>query len=367
MGARVDLLATDLEQVVSRESPSADIASLHRCADVLTDVVMRRLGEAFVRTEADGKPVLRYGARDAPVLLLGHLDTVHPIGTLDRVPFSVRDGVARGPGVFDMKAGLVQAIHAITELADRGQAALLVTADEEIGSPNSRTVIEDAARHASAVLVLEASSNGRLKTARKGVSNYRIDATGRAAHAGLEPEKGANACLGVAHAALAAAELADTVSGTTVTPTVASAGTTTNTVPAIGSVALDVRAVTSAEQHRVDEALRRMSSPVPDVNLELEGGINRPPLEAEHSARLFDVAVKVAAELGLEAVEREHVGGGSDGNFTAALGVDTLDGLGAVGAGAHTDHEWVDLAALDARTSLVAGLVERVARGGVDE
>jgi glutamate carboxypeptidase len=209
-------LLADLETLVRCESPSSDVAALHRCADLVAEIGATRLGAPPIRQEAGGKPVLRFGAEEAPVLLLGHLDTVHPIGTLARVPFAVTDGRVTGPGVFDMKAGLVMALHALA--ARPGSATLLVTSDEEIGSPDSRPVIEAAAGSARAVFVLEASSGGRLKTSRKGVSNYRLEIVGRAAHAGLEPEKGANACVALAHAVLAAADLADPAAGTTVTP-----------------------------------------------------------------------------------------------------------------------------------------------------
>lgn len=366
-----ELMLADLEQLIRCESPSSDPDALRRCADLLTDIGTARLGSAPVRSEAGGKPVLRFGPADPTVLLLGHLDTVHPHGTLAEAPYRVDEGRVYGPGVFDMKAGLVQALHAMARAEHRDEVALLVTSDEELGSPDSRSVIEAAALGTKAVLVLEASSAGRLKTARKGVSNYELVFTGRAAHAGLEPEKGANACLAMAHAVIAVAGLAS--EGTTVTPTVASAGTTSNTVPDQASLLVDVRALTSAEQERVDLAIRAVVSEVPDVRLEVLGGINRPPLDPESSARLFDLAQEVAAELDLPALESAHVGGGSDGNFTAGLGIDTLDGLGAVGDGAHTRHEWTDVAALVDRTRLVSALVDRIVsdkpgadRGGVD-
>lgn len=351
-----DLLA-DLEPLVCCESPSADVAALHRCADLLAELGAARLGAQAVRDEAGGKPVLRFGPADAPVLLLAHLDTVHPVGTLDRVPYRLADGRITGPGTFDMKAGLVMALHALAARPDA--AALLVTSDEEIGSPDSRPVIEAAARGVSAVLVLEASSGGRLKTARKGVSNYVLELRGRAAHAGLEPERGANACMALAHAVLGAAALADPAAGTTVTPTVASAGTTVNTVPDRAELALDVRAATAAEQQRVDDGVRTLRTPN-DIALVVHGGINRLPLQATASDRLFGLAQRAAADLGLGPIEGEQVGGGSDGNFTAALGVETLDGLGAVGAGAHTEHEWVDAGALSERTALLIRLIELI-------
>ena len=351
-------LLADLEPLVCCESPSADSAALHRCADLLAELGAARWGVPAARDEVGGTPVLRFGPADAPVLLLGHLDTVHATGTLDRVPYRVADGRITGPGVFDMKAGLVMALRAVAERSET--AALLVTSDEEVGSPHSRAVIEEVARGAKAVLVLEASSGGRLKTARKGVSKYVLELRGRASHAGLEPEKGANACLALAHVVIAAAAHAVPADGTTVTPTVASAGTTANTVPDRGELAIDVRAATVAEQQRVDEGLRGLDTGVDDVELVVHGGINRPPMPNSASARLFELAQRAAADLGLGTIQGEHVGGGSDGNFTAAIGVATLDGLGAVGAGAHTEHEWVDAAGLVERTQVLIRLIDLI-------
>lgn len=358
-----DLMLADLERLICCESPSSDLDALHRCADVLTGIGTTRLGQAPVRTEAGGRPVLRFGPADPAVLLLGHLDTVHPIGTLAQTPYRVIDGRVYGPGVFDMKLGLVQALHAMAACTSRDDVALLVTADEELGSPASRTVIETAAARSRAVLVLEASVDGKLKTARKGVSTYELQFTGRAAHAGLEPEKGANTSLALAQAILAVSDLADASVGTTVTPTVARSGVTINTVPDTASLAIDVRAASRDEQERVDKAIRALPSPVDGVSIEVLGGINRPPLEASLSSELFAVAQEVAGELGLPPLEGAHVGGGSDGNFTAGLGIPTLDGLGAVGNGAHTVHEWADVDAFGERTRLLTGLIDRIAAG----
>ncbi|TCC63194.1 M20 family peptidase [Kribbella pittospori] len=357
-----DLMLADLERLICCESPSSDLDALHRCADVLTGIGTTRLRQAPVRSEAGGRPVLRFGPADPAVLLLGHLDTVHPIGTLEQTPYRVIDGRVYGPGVFDMKLGLVQALHAMAACTSE-DVGLLITADEELGSPASRTVIEAAAAESRAVLVLEASVDGKLKTARKGVSTYELQFTGRAAHAGLEPEKGANTSLALAQAILAVSDLADTSVGTTVTPTVARSGVTINTVPDNASLAIDVRAASKDEQERVDKAIRSLPSPVDGVSIEVLGGINRPPLEASLSADLFAVAQEVAGELGLPPLEGAHVGGGSDGNFTAGLGIPTLDGLGAVGHGAHTVHEWADVAAFGERTRLLTGLIDRIAAG----
>lgn len=358
--AQRDEMLTDLGRLVTTESPSTEKAALHSCADVLAEIGERLLGTPPRRSEAGGKPVLWFGARSAPVLLLGHLDTVHPVGTLARFPYRISDGRAHGPGVLDMKVGLVQGLHALASAVRAGQAALLVTADEELGSPESRPVIEAAARAARAAFVLEPSAGGKLKTARKGVSRYELELTGRAAHAGLNPGQGANACLGLAHAALITADLADDEAGTTVTPTTATAGSSANTVPDAARLALDVRAATEAEQQRVDRALRALAEPLAGVRLGVHGGVNRPPMDSSAGRELFECARDIAVELGIGPLGSQHVGGGSDGNFTAALGVPTLDGLGAVGAGAHTEREWADVAAIPDRTALLAALLEAV-------
>jgi glutamate carboxypeptidase len=232
--------------------------------------------------------------------------------------------------------------------------AVLLTSDEEIGSPSSRALIEDTARGADAALVLEPSAQGALKHARKGTGNYTLRVDGKASHAGLEPEKGVNALLGLAEVVLAAATLGDVELGTTVTPTVAAAGTATNVVPATATAELDVRVWRMEEADRVDAAVRALRPSV--GQLVVTGGTNRPPMEA--SDALVVAARECADRLGLAALESVAVGGGSDGNFTAAIGVPTLDGLGAVGDGAHAEGEYVEVATMAERAALVAELVE---------
>jgi glutamate carboxypeptidase len=256
-----------------------------------------------------------------------------------------------------MKAGVAQALHAVAALPDRDGVSILITGDEELGSPTSRELIEGEAAGCAAALVLEASADGgALKTARKGVSLYRVRVTGRAAHAGLEPDAGVNSTVELAQQVLAVNALADARLGTTVTPTRAKAGTTTNTVPAAGEFDVDVRVRTLAEQERVDRAMRALSPVLPGARVAIEGGPNRPPLEESASAGLFARALKVAERLDLPSPTRAAVGGASDGNFTAGIGTPTLDGLGAVGGGAHADSEHVVVAGLPHRVALVAGL-----------
>ncbi|WP_193614350.1 M20 family metallopeptidase [Nocardioides lijunqiniae] len=362
----MDAFLADLRELVECESPSSDHGAVARSADVVARVGAAHLGAEPERIVLDGVTHLRWvlGSGSRRVLLVGHHDTVWPLGTLAVRPFSVEDGVVRGPGCFDMLTGLVMAFHALGSLAaDGGPEALdgvtvLVTGDEELGSPTSRGLIEDEARLASAALVLEASADGgALKTERKGVSLYDVRLHGRAAHAGLEPERGVNATLELAHQALVVAALGDPDLGTTVTPTAGRSGTTTNTVPAAASFAVDARVRTVAEQDRVDAAMRALRPVLEGARVEVLGGPNRPPLERAMSTALLERAQGVAGRLGLPALTSVAVGGASDGNFTAGVGTPTLDGLGAVGGGAHADHEHVLVAPIEGRTALLARLV----------
>lgn len=347
----------ELAALVAVESPSASDVATRAAADLLDDLLADRLGSRGEWVGGDRGHLLWSGGGPARVLLLGHVDTVWPFGTTARWPFQVTDGRATGPGAFDMKAGLVQGIHALAGMDDLGGIALLATTDEEVGSPTSRQLIERTSSGCEAVLVLEPSAAGALKTGRKGVSNYELVVHGRAAHAGLEPEKGANAGIELAHQVLALAEVADASAGTTVTPTVMSAGTTGNTVPALARVMVDVRALEPAEQDRVDKALRSLIARSPGCTLELLGGINRPPLAPSSSTALFARAQALSADLGLPPLEGAHVGGASDGNFTAGMGIPTLDGLGAVGDGAHAEGEHVLVDLMQPRAELVRALL----------
>jgi len=366
-----DMLA-DVEALVTCESPSADLAAVARSADVVARVGTRRLGVEPDRIVLDGRTHLRWRLGDGPVrlLLLGHHDTVWPLGSLITHPFTVDGDVLRGPGCLDMKAGVVMALHAAAALqsadalGDRASVTILITGDEEIGSPSSRELIEAEAARCAAALVLEASADGgALKTERKGVSVYQVRVAGRAAHAGLEPERGINAAVELAHQLLAVSALGPADRGTTVTPTLTTAGTTTNTVPAAGEFAVDVRVRDAGEQARVDAALHGLRPVLDGARLEVTGGPNRPPLSADASAWLYARAEVLAANLGLPPLTAAAVGGGSDGNLTAGVGTPTLDGLGAVGGGAHADNEHVLIAELPRRAALVAALVADCAHG----
>ncbi|MFI9550059.1 M20 family metallopeptidase [Nonomuraea endophytica] len=347
-------MLADLEELVRCESFSSDRAAVERSARTVARQGAKLLGAT--PEIIDGIHV-RWTFGGAPrVLLLGHHDTVWPVGTLERLPWSVTDGIARGPGVFDMKAGLVQMFHALTRLPSLDGITVLVTGDEEIGSPTSRGLVEECARGRAATFVLEASADGgALKTARKGASWYELIVYGRAAHAGLEPAKGVNAAIEAAHQILAVSRLAGS-DGTTVTPTLVSAGTTGNTVPERATVSVDVRVPTQQAQARIDKLMRALTPVLPGARLEVRGGQNRPPLEP--AAHLFELARRLATEP----LTGVAVGGASDGNFTAGVGCPTLDGLGAVGGGAHADDEHVVVDRLPVRARLLADLIAEVAR-----
>jgi glutamate carboxypeptidase len=366
--AATPAMAEQLGDLVSAESPSDDLDLLARCAERVAALGASLLRRQPERLEADGRVHLRWqlGDPDTPpaVVLIGHYDTVWPAGTINRFPFAVDgSGRAGGPGAFDMKAGIVQMFHAVSTLGGAAGVTCLLTADEEIGSPTSRRLIEQTARQARAALVLEPSAGGDLKIARKGTSMYDLDVTGRAAHAGLEPEKGANATVELAHQVLAITALGRADLGTTVTPTVAGAGTTTNTVPALATLSIDVRATVVDEQERVDAALRELRPVIEGTSLRLKGGPNRPPFQSSSSSELLRRARQAASRLGLEPPEGVAVGGGSDGNFAAAIGVPTLDGLGAVGDRAHAEGEYVVLDAMPERAALLAVLVADLLAG----
>ncbi|WP_329128212.1 M20 family metallopeptidase [Streptomyces sp. NBC_01465] len=371
-------MLADLEELVRCESFSADHAAVARSAEVVGALGSRLLGARPETMVIDGVTHLRWAFGTPRVLLVGHHDTVWPMGSIKSHPWSVADGIARGPGVLDMKAGLVQMFHAVASLPSPDGVGILVNGDEEVGSATSRQLVEESVRGCAAALVLEASGDdrGALKTARKGTSRYEVVVHGRAAHAGLEPQKGINAAIEAAHQVLSIAGLgttmeaaggADSVLGpATVTPTLLSAGSARNTVPALARVSVDVRVPTSAAQERIDALMRGLTPREPGSRLEVLGGSQRPPMEPESSAELFALASRLALELGHEPLRGIAVGGASDGNHTAAAGCPTLDGLGAVGGGAHADSEYVDIGQMVPRTHLLAQLIMRTRRKGDD-
>ncbi|MCM2430635.1 M20/M25/M40 family metallo-hydrolase [Streptomyces sp. RKAG337] len=369
-------MLADLEELVVCESFSADHAALARSAEVVGALGARLLGAEPERIVIEGVTHLRWVFGTPRVLLVGHHDTVWPMGSLRSHPWSVVDGVARGPGVLDMKAGLVQMFHAVASLPSLEGVCVLVNGDEEVGSPTSRGLIEQSARGCAAAFVLEAAANeqGALKTARKGTARYEVVVHGKAAHAGLEPHKGVNAAIEAAHQVLAITELAASVNtdatsdagsapgAATITPTLLSAGSTLNTVPALARISVDVRVPSPAAQDRTDALMRGLTARTDGARLEVLGGRRRPPMEPESSAELFALAAGIAEELGQEPLRGIAVGGASDGNYTAGVGCPTLDGLGGVGSGAHADSEHVVVARIIPRTRLLARLIERTQR-----
>ena len=354
-----------LAALVARESPSSDGAALAACADLTGRLGYDAFGYPPRRVEVGGRVHLLWRRPAARVLLLGHYDTVWPVGTLAGWPFAVDGDRATGPGAFDMKAGIVQMFAAVRLLGAPESVAMLLTADEEVGSATSRDLIEAEARTVAAVLVGEPSAGGgRPKLARKGAASYVLRAAGRAAHAGLEPEAGVNATLELAHQVTALPLLGDPGAGTTVTPTVLDGGTTANTVPESAGVAVDVRAWTAAEQDRVDAALRALEPVLPGASLTVAGGIHRRPLEESSGRELLAVARAAAAELGMVLPPPARVGGASDGNLTAAVGIPTLDGFGAVGAHPHARGEYVNVPDLPRRAALLARTLHHLTRQG---
>ncbi len=357
----------DLRELVVRESPSDEADHVSALAAWICDR-LNRGGESYARQVPclmrGDAVVATMGSPDdgrPSTLLLGHIDTVWPVGTLQELPFHNESGVVRGPGVFDMKAGVAVALHVLDRLRARPscpRVTLLLVPDEEVGSSASRELLIDQARKHDRVFVLEPSAGGgAAKVARKGTGLFRLKFKGVPSHAGLDPEKGASALTALAEFILDATKLGSVEHGTTVTPTLASAGTKTNVVPENAEVAVDCRVWIPSEPERVERELRTWRPRDTRVRVEVEGGFDRPPLaETDASRALFASARRIASALGFE-LRGERVGGASDGNLTAAAGVPTLDGLGPMGDGAHARHEHVVVSDLARRVDLIERLV----------
>lgn len=365
--AHQDDMTRDLIRLVEMESPSDDKPSLDRLAAHLLAEAQALGADAELLPHPEAGAILRtrWGAHHAGgLLLLCHMDTVWDLHTLAQRPVRIGDGRLYGPGAFDMKGGIVTALWAIRALQANGhmpdrRITLLVTADEETGSATSRAVIEAEAPAHDAVLVLEPAHppHGALKTWRKGVGEYQLEVKGVASHAGAAHEAGVNALEELAHQVLAIQALTDYGRGTTVNVGVAGGGTRDNVVPDHAWALIDVRVMNAAEAERLHRALTSLQPHVKGASVTVTGGMNRPPMErTPGGVALFRRAAAVAAGLGF-AVDEVGTGGGSDGNFTAALGVPTLDGLGVTGDGAHAVHEHVILSSLPERAALLAGLL----------
>jgi glutamate carboxypeptidase len=356
----------DLRTFVVHETPSEDKSALDSFAEFLARFAADLGGsvELIRAKEAGDHVMVRWGSGSSPpVLLLGHYDTVWPAGSLARMPFRAENGLARGPGVLDMKCGLVQgfwAVRALQNTGDHGRdVAFLITSDEEVGSGSSRKVTESQARAATAVLVLEPAFNGALKTERKGVSRYRIVVNGRAAHAGLSPSDGINAIDALCEVLAQTRALAASVSGVTLNVGTISGGTQPNVVPANAAATIDVRSSTNRAATEFDRRLRSVCrSRIGHV--ELSGGVTHPPVAPSRTTQaLFEVASAGAREIGFS-LDQASVGGGSDGSFCAAIGARVLDGLGAVGWGPHAEDECVDVGTVAERAALVAYLLREL-------
>lgn len=346
-----------LEALVSVETPTGHADGISEAYGLVDSWLAPLIGPARFEV-VEGVQHARWGAQHPRVLLLGHIDTVWPLGTIDRLPFAVVGDRCSGPGVFDMKGGVVAAAEALAVATRIDDVGVLLTADEEVGSLTSRELLERAASESQAVLVMEPSLGGAVKVARCGGSIYTISATGRAAHAGLEPWNGVNALVELARHIVELPDVGDPDLGTTVSPTVAQGGTATNVIPENAHVRVDVRAWSMSELERVDRTLRERVPFDPRAGLEVTGGINRPPMEEHSALDLLDLARRVTAAQGAPDLRTVSVGGASDGNFTAALGIPTLDGLGVDGDGAHAEHEWASLASIGQRARLVAGMLD---------
>ncbi len=346
---------TDLKRLVECESPTEDLVACNQVVDLAIEITNSLLKVKSEKVMENGRPVYWWGSKSPKIVLLCHIDTVWPKGSFTPT-WKVNGDVATGPGVFDMKAGFIQALYSLVGIEHlENQVALVATTDEETGSATSKDLIARLAKAADAILVFEASLDGKVKTGRKGTAMYQIKVTGLASHAGLEPEKGINATTEIAKLVLQIASLENQKFGTTAVPTVLHSGTTTNTVPAVATLDVDVRSFTKSELERIDNAIRTLKSDVAKV--EVTGGINRPPLEESSTSELHAKFEKVAASLGFPEVGKASVGGASDGNLAAAAGAKVLDGLGAVGHGAHAPTEFINISYLEPRIKLTNAFI----------
>lgn len=358
-------LLQTIRDFVALESPSDDKAAVDRCGAEIASRLEAMGGRVTRVTVSTAGDHLRaeFGTGTKQLLLLGHFDTVWPVGQLERMPLREDNDRLMGPGVLDMKAGIALGMLATRALFEVGpppstRIVMLWTTDEEVGSTTSRALVETEAAASEAVLVLEPPlPDGVLKTRRKGVGEYDLVVHGQSAHAGVDPDKGVSAIRELARQILAIETLQDPGRGLTVSVGVISGGTRTNVVAAEARARIDARASAMVDAAALDRALRELTPHLAGARLEISGGFNRPPMERTPGvARLFEVARRVGQDLG-KAVREGSTGGGSDGNFTAALGVPTLDGLGAVGEGPHALHEFVQVSELAPRAALIAGVL----------
>jgi len=369
--ARRETILNSIRALVERETKSREEARLNEIADFVAGQLREIGGQVELTPQTGYGTNLRAGfdfghdRKERSVLVVGHLDTVWPIGALDRLPFRVTpEGCAYGPGIFDMKSGvaiIIESLRTIVlrRLPTKRPVMLLLTCDEEIGSQTSRPLIEEEAKNAAAALILEPPiAGGVVKTGRKGIGTFTVRAQGRAAHAGLDPEKGVNAIVELAHQTLRLAGLNDYERGVTVSVGLIEGGSALNVVPAYASAKVDVRFWTPEDGEGLVAAIRGLTPATAGARIEVSGGINRPPMpRSEKNIALYEHARGLAAELGFD-LKDDVVGGGSDGNFIAAMGVPTLDGLGVDGAGAHAEHEHIVIDDIPRRAALLTRLMQ---------
>lgn len=357
-----------LKRLVETESPSADKAAVDRLGAIVADEA-RRLGadvQAFPNTETGDHIIAHFHPSASilhpSILLLCHMDTVFPLGTLKKMPYREADGKIFGPGTLDMKAGIVISLAAIEELQNTGglnrPMTLLCTSDEEIGSLTSRNQIEELAKKSELVLVLESALlDGSLKTWRKGVGEFLVRVKGRAAHAGGAHQEGRNAIEEMAHHVLAIQKLTNYERGTTLNVGVIHGGTVSNVVPEEAVAQVDVRVIQPGEWERIEAEMRALRPVLEGTTLEITGGLNRPPMPFDDRAQAtFEKARSIAENIGIE-LKAGGSGGGSDANFVAPLGIPVLDGLGAVGEGYHSEREFIFADSLQERAKLLAALI----------
>ena len=354
---RIAPMLQDLESLVRCESPSEDLSACKKVVQLANEIATRELGTAAEILEVNGRPVFWWADKNPKVVLLCHLDTVWPIGSFNPI-WQIDGDVLRGPGTFDMKVGFIQALYALKDI--QGSVALIATTDEEIGSHSSKELIMQVSKTADAVLVLEASLDGKVKTGRKGTAMYVVKAVGLASHAGLEPEKGINATVEIAAQILKLKELENSEFGTTVVPTMLKGGTTANTVPAEATLEIDARSFSQSDLERVDRAIQSLTAITPGAQIEITGGLNRPVLEPASCKELYEIAEKVAKSIGMAPLGSAQVGGASDGNFAAAAGASVLDGLGAIGGGAHAVNEWASIKAIEERKNFLNAFIKEL-------
>ncbi len=363
---RRDAIVEEIVELVSIESPSNDTTASSHVADLLEKKFRDAAnGLSVDRVEAAGVGehlIARFGngSTKRATLILGHTDTVHPKGTIDQNPIRIENGRLYGPGVFDMKGNIPVVLEALRYLDHKKierPITVLLSCDEEIGSTTGRELVEREAAKSARCFVLEPSASGKVKTARKGTGVFRLEATGVPAHAGLEPERGANAVAELARQVDRIHAIADRDAGTTVNVTTFSGGTTTNVIPAFAACEIDVRFSTLKEGERVEAELNALVATDARVRLELKGQINRPPLEETDAViALYEKARSAATNIGFE-LGHTQVGGASDGNFVAALGIPVLDGLGVSGDGAHTLEEYIEIDDIPRRAALLTAML----------